>query len=205
MGGLTTSGLADLMGVKTQTIRNWIKAGKIPHHTAPSGRAYFTEHDIKTITSGQTTQTITAFYARSSCGSKTAINNQLKTLETAYGEPAYKIRDTNSGLNEHRKGLAKLMKMAHDGEINNIAITTQDRLTRFGYKYLEEYFKAYNVTITVLEGEVEKQPEQELLDDFMALIASFSGRYYHMRGTKREERFIQEVNKRGQANDSNKE
>ena len=97
------------------------------------------------------------------------------------------------------------MKMARDGEINNIAITTQDRLTRFGYKYLEEYFKAYDVTITVLEGEIEKQPEQELLDDFMALITSFSGRYYHMRGTKREERFIQEVNKREQANDSNKE
>ena len=196
MGGLTTSGLADLMGVKTQTIRNWIKAGKIPHHTAPSGRAYFTEHDIKTITSGQTTQTITAFYARSSCGSKTAINNQLKTLETAYGEPAYKIRDTNSGLNEHRKGLAKLMKMAHDGEINNIAITTQDRLTRFGYKYIERYLNHLGVTIHYISKGREQNEYEELMSDFMALIASFTGRFYHIRGIKQKHQLLEAARKR---------
>ena len=198
MGGLTTTGLADLMGVKTQTIRNWVKAGKIPHHTTPTGRAYFSEEDIKIIQTGEnnTKPRKTAHYARSSKGSRTAINNQFKHLKEHYGESDYEIHDSGSGLNENRKGLTKLLDLAKDGEITEIRITTQDRLTRFGYKYLERYLNEHGVTVTVLEGEVEKQPEIEIIDDFMALIASFSGRYYHMRNARNEQRFLDDVTKR---------
>ena len=200
MSGLTTTGLADLMGVKTQTIRNWVKAGKIPHHTTPTGRAYFSEEDIKNIQAGgnSTTPHKTAHYARSSKGSQTTINNQLKHLKEHYGEPDYEIRDSGSGLNENRKGLTKLLDLARDSEINEIRITTQDRLTRFGYKYLERYLNEHGVTITVLEGEIEKQPEMELVDDFMTLISSFSSRYYHIRNVRNEQRFLDEVAKKMQ-------
>ena len=44
----------------------------------------------------------------------------------------------------------------------------------------------FDVTLTVLEPGAEKTPEQELTDDLLALIASFSGRLYGMRSHKQQ-------------------
>jgi predicted site-specific integrase-resolvase len=48
-------------------------------------------------------------------------------------------------------------------------------------------FACFGVTLTVLEPGEEKTPEQELTDDLLALIASFSGRLYGMRSHKQKE------------------
>ena len=42
------------------------------------------------------------------------------------------------------------------------------------------------MTLTILEQGEEKTPEQELTDDLLALIASFSGRLYGMRSHKQQ-------------------
>ncbi len=57
------------------------------------------------------------------------------------------IRYTGSGLNAKRKGLALLIEMAKNHEINRIFITSNDRLTRFGYEYLEELFSMADVKL----------------------------------------------------------
>ena len=68
-----------------------------------------------------------------------------------------------------------------------VVITYEDRLTRFGQEFLETLFSCFDVTLTVLEPGEEKTPEQELTDDLLALIASFSGRLYGMRSPKQKE------------------
>ena len=68
-----------------------------------------------------------------------------------------------------------------------MAITSEDRLTRFRQAFLETLFACFDVTLTVLEPGEEKTPEQELTDDLLALIASFSGRLYGMRSPKQKE------------------
>ena len=50
----------------------------------------------------------------------------------------------------------------------------------------ETLFACFDVTLTVLEPGEEKTPEQELTDDLLALIASFSGRLYGMRSHKQQ-------------------
>ena len=57
------------------------------------------------------------------------------------------ITDVGSGLKEERKGLKKLMRMVTDGRIDVVHITYRDRLTRFGYKYLQFFFKEHGVGI----------------------------------------------------------
>lgn len=190
--GMNVPGLAKMMGVQGQTVRLWIKQGKIPYHVNPSGRAYFTDDDLEKIIKKPTPQSW-CHYARSSCGSTTAINNQLTRLAEEYGTPKYSITDRASGLNEKRHGLQQILAHARNGEITDLAITTTDRLTRFGYTYLETYLTEHGVTIHVLEGTTEKQPEAELIDDFMALLASFSGRYYHLRSAKNQQRFLEQA------------
>ena len=46
---------------------------------------------------------------------------------------------------------------------------------------------SFGVRLTILEPEEEKTPEQELTQDLLTLIASFSGRLYGMRSHKQKE------------------
>ena len=61
-----------------------------------------------------------------------------------------------------------------------------------GRKYCSIYkeaglFESFGVRLTILEPEEEKTPEQELTQDLLTLIASFSGRLYGMRSHKQKE------------------
>ena len=200
--GATTRGLAEMLGVTTQTIRLWVRNDRVPYHTGPTGRAFFTDEDIQKIINQHDNQhQIWVHYARSSCGSAESLANQLALLEAEYGEPQYSVQDRGSGLNEKRKGLNRILDMARAGKITDLAITTQDRLTRFGYLYLKRYLEDNGVVIHVLQGKTEKHPEQELIDDFMALLASFSGRYYHLRNKANQMKFIEEVKQEASKDD----
>jgi len=48
-----------------------------------------------------------------------------------------KYSDVGSGLNENRHGLNKLLDDAENADYGRVLVTYQDRLTRFGFSYLE--------------------------------------------------------------------
>ncbi len=52
------------------------------------------------------------------------------------------ISDVAPGLSDKRKGLLRLMELARRGEITGVAATGKDRLTRFGFGYLEAVWPA---------------------------------------------------------------
>jgi len=74
------------------------------------------------------------------------------------------LEDVASGLNENRKSLNKIFDMVGKMEIEVIIIAFKDRLTRFGFKYLERYFASHNVKIEVVNGEEPKDAYQELVE-----------------------------------------
>lgn len=98
------------------------------------------------------------------------------------------VLEVGSGLNDKRKGLLKLMRMAKNGEVTDVAVRYKDRLTRFGYGYLKEYFKSYDVTIHILDEKApNKTVQEELADDLISIITSFSGKLYGLRSRKHTE------------------
>jgi len=84
------------------------------------------------------------------------------------------IKDIGSGLNEDRKGPRKIIEMAKKGEIERILITYPDRLTRFRYKTMKRLLTGYGVEIE----NIEKTPEEELVDDLITIIVHFAGKIY---------------------------
>lgn len=70
---------------------------------------------------------------------------------------AVEVTDVASGLSDRRPGLLRLMEMARRGEVTDVAITYRDRLTRFGFGYLERYFSSYGVRIHVVDGEDDRK------------------------------------------------
>ena len=77
------------------------------------------------------------------------------------------------------------MKLAQKGDISDVAIRYKDRLTRFGFNYLEMYFESHNVKVRILDEELkDKTVYEELTHDLLSIITSFSGRLYGTRSGK---------------------
>ena len=66
-------------------------------------------------------------------------------------------------------------------------ITHKDRLTRFGFEYLETFFESYGTKIIVTEQKEDQNSQEELVEDMMSLLASFSGKLYGMRSSRKKE------------------
>ena len=118
--------------------------------------------------------------ARGDLGRQVAhIRENLQAQDVSH---VVEITDVASGLSERRPGLLRLMEMARRGEVTDIAVTYKDRLTRFGYGYLEEFFSGYGVRIHVVDGQEDrKSVQEELVDDLIAIVTSFSGKLYGLR------------------------
>ena len=189
---------AKRLDVTTATIRNYIKKGILECEKTPSGQVRITEQQLAKLIGDDNIEDdrAIAFYIRSSRGSQQELDSQCTKLETVYGTSHLTYADKSSGLNEQRKGLWRLIKDCKKEKIKTIAITNKDRLSRFGYKYLEEIFNILDVKIEILdETENKSDIYDELLRDFMSLIASFSGKFYRVRGYKQQRQLLDTANK----------
>ena len=115
---------------------------------------------------------------------------QSKALEAAYGSPVKVFSDKASGLNERRKGLTSLLNWVNEHPGTTVCVTAKDRLTRFGFTYLEMLIQDRGGKVFVLDDEATKEPREALMGDFMALLASFSGRFYRIRGWDQQRRLL---------------
>ena len=188
---LRLSVAAHELGLHPITVRRWIKAGRI--QVVPMGREVrIPRTEIERMV-GKLDGRLLVLYARvSGHGQKTDLETQLARLQVwaateRKGAVTLVLSDIGSGLKAGRRQLQQLLKLVCEDKVGEVAITYEDRLTRFGQEYLETLFACFGVTLTVLEPGEEKTPEQELTDDLLALIASFSGRLYGMRSHKQKE------------------
>ena len=188
---LRVGAAAHELGLHPMTVRRWIKAGRI--QVVQVGREMrIPRTEIERVV-GSIDGRLLVLYGRvSGHGQKDDLEIQLQRLQ-AWAETERKgvetlvLSDIGSGLKASRRQLARLLKLVCEDKVGEVAITYEDRLTRFGQEYLETLFTCFGVTLTVLEPGEEKTPEQELTDDLLALIASFSGRLYGMRSHKQKE------------------
>jgi putative resolvase len=88
-------------------------------------------------------------------------------------------------LNAKRGGLKRLCKAIERGLVHRVVVTYKDRLTRFGFGYLDRYFKSHGASITVLRQAATRSMHEELVDDLVAIVTSFSGRVHGMRGRRK--------------------
>ncbi|MDF1540163.1 MAG: IS607 family transposase [Candidatus Thorarchaeota archaeon] len=176
------------LGVCVKTIHRWDKAGKISCHRTLGGHCRIPLAEVNRILGllhrnliDHPTKKRCAIYARVSSHRQKRDGDLDRQLETLTKECRKRFRsspmvfsDVGSGLNMRRRGLAKLFSLAKSGTIHTLLITHTDRLARFGVELLERILKDYGVKLTVLYHSEDPSPQQELVTDLMALIASFS-------------------------------
>ena len=89
-----------------------------------------------------------------------------------------------SGLKDDRRGLKKVFDALRAGQADVIVVAWKDRLTRFGFRYLENHAGDLGARIEVVNEQEEKAPQQELVEDLLSIVTSFAGRLYGMRSNK---------------------
>jgi putative resolvase len=193
----TSSQAAKYLMVSRSSIQKYRESGKlVPIGKTPGGNWRYSKEALDAVLGIRLSATDgMVFYVRAS-SSSTPLKPQEDKLREAYGEPVKVYKDHASGLNEKRKGLASLLDGARKHEYKTICITAEDRLTRFGYSYLKQLLDEYGVTIRVLNDKTAKSPHEELMQDFMSLLASFSGKFYKLRSLKHEELLLDEARRR---------
>ena len=183
----------DYLNVSKITLQRWDNSGKLKAVRTSGGHRRYKLSDLEKfigeyhVEGKETDDVIVATYARCSTSNQKQhgdIDRQSQRLSEYCAKKKYKveyiIKDMGSGINDKRKVFVKLCKLITDKKINKVVIEHKDRLTRFQYNLIEFFFNSYGVDIELTDKK-EYTEQEELVNDMMMLIASFSGRLYSAR------------------------
>ena len=194
-----TGELAKMIGKQTRTVQSYCTKGYINSIIIPSGKRIISRDEVikylkKSKLLYEDNNKIDLIYARVSTNkqknrgdldrqieyiTKKIININPKNLKI--------FSEVGSGLNDNRKELNKVLAMVMNDEIDRIFILYKDRLTRFGFHYLEQICDKFGTKIIVISEEIqEKSIQEELAEDIISIIHSFSGKLYGMRNAIKE-------------------
>lgn len=191
---------ADLLGVCCATIRRWDKERKIKCIRTPGNHRRIHVDEIQRIIEGRKRRYRkrkrgVAIYGRVSAYDQQKngdLDRQVRVLRdyciSNNLQLSHEITDLGSGLKTNRRGLKKLFTLVCKGKISKVIISYKDRLTRFGFEYLEQFFASYGVEIICMETRKEVSVQQEMIDDLIARVTSFSGKIHGSRSWKNKKR-----------------
>jgi putative resolvase len=161
-------------GISYLTAYRMVKSGKLPEaEILPTGTIIINNTEIVKNYN-------ICIYARvSSNDRKKELNYQVNRLIEFAGSKGLSIdkiyKEVASGMNDNRKEFWKMM----DSNPSTIIIENKDRLTRFGFNYIEKLCKKLNIEIVVMNKDFED--EKDLIKDLVSIITSFCCRLYGLR------------------------
>lgn len=135
-------------------------------------------------------------YARvSSSENKNNLETQMDRLRNYAYAKGYtikkEIKEIGSGLNDKRKQLESVLKK---DDWNKIVVEHKDRLARFGVNYINILLEKNGKQLEIINGK-EENTKEDLMEDFVSIITSFTARLYGLRRSKRKtEKIIKEIN-----------
>ena len=187
---LTISEVSDKLGITRDCLRKWERKGLIKPIRTPGGHRRYSEEDLTKITGRSTTKDSTGkktvLYCRCSTEKQreNMLRQKLRLIEHAH-EKDYDylvMEEIASGVNENRRQLNKLMDMIIAGQVCRVVIEWKDRLARFGFTYIKKLCDAFSVEVEIINHRDELKYEEEITEDIIAIMTSYSARIYGKRG-----------------------
>ena len=185
--------VTQMLGVTAQTLRNWDKEGKLkPSYVKSNGYRYYSEDSILSYTQERKTKknlNVIGYARVSSKKQSDDLERQVDNLKT-YLDSKYSeyeiITDIGSGINYTKPGLKKLIEKINRKEVDLIVVLYKDRLLRFGFELVEYFAELNNVKIEVLD-KIDKNQDQELVEDLVQISTFFSCKIQGKRKAKTKE------------------
>jgi predicted site-specific integrase-resolvase len=95
------------------------------------------------------------------------------------------VSEVGGGMNLRREKFLALMDAVDRGEVATLVVAHQDRLARFGFDLLEHLAARGGCEIVVANQE-SLSPQQELVEDLLAVVHTFSCRLDGLRRYEKE-------------------
>jgi predicted site-specific integrase-resolvase len=177
-GFLSSREAQRILHVTAETLREWSREGKIEFIRAEGKRTHRRYNVNKFLRSGTPKKIIRRkiIYARVSTKKQSeSLSHQIEYLRNNFPEHEL-ISDVGSGINFKRKGLNAILDYAFKGNLEEVVVTYEDRLCRFGFDLFETIFrKLSNAKIVVLNKNSSSQDE-ELAGDVLEIVTVFSAK-----------------------------
>ena len=176
------------------TLKIWKDTGKIKYKKLSSKKFLY---DIDSVTNADESVSFNqqnVIYARvSTSGQKNDLDTQIDVIKNfmlSNGvKPDAVFKDIASGMNENRKSFKELLELVFQRKVKCVYVTFKDRLTRFGFDYFKSIFSYFGTNIFVLDetNETPKSYQQEMCEDLIEIIHTYSMRLYNERKKKLED------------------
>ena len=195
MNYITSKEIKQQLQISGVTLMQWKNSGKIQYKKLSDKKILYDLDSLNAITENSNNLNIkNVIYARVSSNSqKDDLNNQIEIIKNYMLNNGIKVDDIYydiaTGMNENRKSFNELLEQIFKREIKNVYITFKDRLSRFGFNYFKSIFNYFGTNIIILDNQEEtnKTYQQELAEDLIAIIHSYSMKLYVNRKKKLKE------------------
>lgn len=180
---------AKRIGKSPQTLRRWDREGVLVAKRHPSGHRYYDESDVRAVFGNPITKGKVVVYCRvSSVRQKDDLAGQVRAMEEFCLSSGIAvdewISEIGGGMNFKRKHFLRLLSEIQQGMVKKLLIAHKDRLCRFGFDYFEIMARENGCEFVVVNQEA-LSPQQEMIEDLLAIVHTFSCRLYGLRKYKK--------------------
>lgn len=189
---IKVSDYAKLKGNHYRTIMRHYKKGLIEGYTNEYGRTYLKNPNYKPV-EDKSLSTRAVLYARvSNATNKASLDSQIERLRNYAAAKGYEIvdeyKEIDSGLNDNRKYFSQILNR---NDYGILLAENKDRITRFGYHYIENLLNRLNIKLEVINN--MENEDKDMLDDFISVIKSFCDKIYGSKSKAKTEKIIKEL------------
>ena len=170
---------AQELGLHPNTLRKYADDGRIQTIRTASGQR---RYDVDSFVRESADAHLVCYCRVSSSKQRDDLQRQVAHMRELYPQ-AEIIQDVGGGLNWKRKGLLSLLERLHSGDKLQVVVAHRDRLARFGFELLVWLVERNGGQVVVLGG-TDHSPEQELIEDILAILHTFSCRLHGLRRYK---------------------
>jgi putative resolvase len=189
---------ADILGVHIDTLREWDKEGKLNPVKTPGNHRRYRLEDIEAFCGEVAEKKDDEKAVRVVTYSRVSSHEQKAKgdLERQNGRVlAYCVKkkyqvvksyeEVGSGMCDTRPKLHQVFKMIENKEVDKVIVEHKDRLTRFNFNFLAAFFASHSVEVEWTEEVLgNKRYEDELVEDMLTLMSSFSNKIYGKRSAE---------------------
>lgn len=192
---IKASEYAKKMSLHIRTVYRYYHNGKIKGYQDKETGTIFILNPFKNKREDNLENKVVLYARVSSNENKNNLDSQLERLRLfaiAKGYQVVKeIKEVGSGLNDNRSKLNYLLEKELK-EFKILLVEHKDRLTRFGFNYIDILLKSHNKQIEVIN--LVDSDKEDLIQDFVSVITLFCARIYGQRRSKRKtEKLIKEL------------
>jgi len=183
------SEFAKRIGKSSRTLRRWDESGILVAKRHPSGHRYYDESDVLKVFGEDPELRRVVVYCRvSSANQKDDLASQVRAMEQFCLQSGITVDDwvteLGGGMNFKRKRFLALMDDIQRGRVSKLLIAHKDRLCRFGFDYFQRVAAENGCELVVVNQE-SLSPQQEMVEDLLAIVHTFSCRLYGLRKYKK--------------------